>query len=267
MKGEAYAAGTVLNAVATFIGSAFPVDLKTKVFLEITDEKENYVVLKDQKFKSNLADEILKNFNINARIYVESNIPQGSGLGSSSAFANALIIAASRALGIKISSYEILKLNAEASIRAGVSYTGALDDAAASLLAKLVITDNKNMKILKEERIQGYVAVLLPRFKRGKIDVESMRRESWKLKKAIELAMSSRFCEAMVENTKFYCNFIGYPLEIAEVLWKNKICCGLSGNGPSFCAIGSKDDVNLASELWKDFGEVIISKIPEDPVF
>lgn len=266
MKGEAYAAGTVLNAVATYIGSAFPINLKTKVHLEMTDGK-TCIIINDKEFESKLAEEILNRFSLRAKVYVESEIPQGFGLGSSSAFANALIVAASKASGIKIGKEEILVLNAEASIKAGVSYTGALDDAAASLLARLVVTDNKSMKILREDRLKGYVAVLVPKFKRGKIDVEVMRREAYKLKKAIDLAFESKYCEAMVENTKFYCRHIGYPLEVAEVLWEKGICCGLSGNGPSFCAIGDKEEVEMASEVWKKFGEVIISKIPEDPVF
>ncbi|MEM4508675.1 MAG: shikimate kinase, partial [Archaeoglobaceae archaeon] len=71
--------------------------------------------------------------------------------------------------------------------------------------------------------------------------------------------------EVMVENTRFYCKLIGYPLEIVERLWEEGICCGLSGNGPAFVAIGNNDEISTAKEIWSEYGEVMICKIPKNP--
>ncbi|MET1124112.1 MAG: shikimate kinase [Archaeoglobaceae archaeon] len=262
MKGRAYAAGTVLNALATGIGSAFPIDLVTEVKVELGGSG---VFVNGVARKSRLADEILKHFGVKAGVMVKSEIPTGSGLGSSSAFANALIVAISRALGLKLSAFDVLKLNAELSLRAGVSYTGALDDAAASLLAKFVVTDNSKMRILRLDEVKGYAAVLIPRFGRGRIELEEMRRRSGELEKAVELALRGDYCGAMKLNTSFYCRLIGYPVEIAELGWKSGICCGLSGNGPSFCAFGSKKEMLELKDVWSGFGEVLIRRIPEEP--
>ncbi|MDI9646126.1 MAG: shikimate kinase [Archaeoglobales archaeon] len=266
MKAKAYAAGTILNALATGIGAAFGVDLKLEVDLVICDDlKQSVVVSKGAEFRSALVDEICGIFGLNAKVFVESEIPQGSGLGSSSALANALIVAICKAKKIRLSDEEILKINAKASLKAGVSYTGALDDAAASLLGDFLVTDNYKMKILKRWHFEGYSTVLIPRFKRGKIDFDLLRSRGEELRNAVKFALDGNFYDAMVENTKFYCRFIGYPVEIAELGWKRGICCGLSGNGPSYCGFGSKSEMEELAEIWKDFGEVIVRKLPSKP--
>ncbi len=264
MRAKAYAAGTVLNALATGVGSAFGVELFTEVSVELSDT--TVVINNGRIVRSKLVDEILSKLGVKAHVEIRSEIPPSSGLGSSSAVANALIIAVCRAAGLKIDSEDILRLNATASLKAGVSYTGAIDDAAASLLGGFVVTDNYRMEVLRRDEISGYVAMLLPRFRRADVDVGRLRKNSEKMKRAVELAMDGKYCEAMIENTRFYCEMLGYPIEIAEIGWKIGVCCGLSGNGPSFCAFGSKSEVEEVADLWLEYGKVIVRRLAEKPV-
>ncbi|MEM4472650.1 MAG: shikimate kinase [Archaeoglobaceae archaeon] len=264
MKGKAYAAGTVLNALATGIGCAFGIELFLK--LKIKPDDENVLIVNGTERKSDLIEKILSGLNERACVIVKSEIPEKSGLGSSSAFLNALLIAIYKKKRDELIASKLLKLNAEISLEVKISYTGAFDDASASLLGGLVISDNYRRGLKEWIILRGYAAILLPEFKRGNVDWEKIKRENYRLKN-VELKLKRHeFREVMRENTRFYCEMIGYPLEIAERLWKENICCGLSGNGPSFVAIGNKNEMNIAKEIWEEYGKVIVKKIPEKPV-
>ncbi|MEM1958164.1 MAG: shikimate kinase [Archaeoglobaceae archaeon] len=259
MKAKAYAKGTILNALATGIGSAFAIDLTLSV--RVKQDSESCLIVNGEERDSSVAEKVLKKFGIKARVKVKSEIPEKSGLGSSSAFLNALICAVTER---KIAS-EILSLNSELSLKAGISYTGAFDDASASLLGGFVISDNYRRVLWDWVIKKAFVAVLLPEFRRKDVDFEKIQRESYKLKGIDSKLRKHEFFDVMRENTIFYAELLGYPLEIVEKLWKEKICCGLSGNGPAFVAFGTKSDVATANEFWSSYGKVLIRKVPEKP--
>ncbi|MEM3477204.1 MAG: shikimate kinase [Archaeoglobaceae archaeon] len=259
MKAKAYAKGTILNALATGMGSAFAIDLTLSV--RVKQDSESCLIVNGEERDSSVAERVLNKFGIKARVKVKSEIPEKSGLGSSSAFLNALICAVTER---KIAS-EILSLNSELSLKAGISYTGAFDDASASLLGGFVISDNYRRVLWDWVLKKAFVAVLLPEFRRKDVDFEKIQRESYKLKGIDSKLRKHEFFDVMRENTIFYAELLGYPLEIVEKLWKEKICCGLSGNGPAFVAFGTKSDVATANEFWSSYGKVLIRKVPEKP--
>ncbi|MEM0088536.1 MAG: shikimate kinase [Archaeoglobaceae archaeon] len=259
MKAKAYAKGTILNALATGMGSAFAIDLTLSV--RVKQDSESCLIVNGEERDSSVAEKVLNKFGIKARVKVKSEIPEKSGLGSSSAFLNALICAVTER---KIAS-EILSLNSELSLKAGISYTGAFDDASASLLGGFVISDNYRRVLWDWVIKKAFVAVLLPEFRRKDVDFEKIQRESYKLKGIDSKLRKHEFFDVMRENTIFYAELLGYPLEIVEKLWKEKICCGLSGNGPAFVAFGTKSDVATANEFWSSYGKVLIRKVPEKP--
>ncbi|MEM2726682.1 MAG: shikimate kinase [Archaeoglobaceae archaeon] len=262
MIGKAYAAGTILNALATGVGCAFGIDLKTTAKVKI--DSENALIVNGEDRNPAILEKILSQFDIKARVVLKSSIPEKSGLGSSSAFINSVLCAIMKRKE-DLFAHEILRLNAQMSLKAGISYTGAFDDASASLLSGIVVSDNYKMKLYSWTPFTNKTAILIPEFKRGKVDWDKIKSNGDRLKHALENLKKLKFCEVMFENTKFYCEMIGYPIEIAERLWKERIFCGLSGNGPAFVAIGSSDDISTAKEIWKEYGEVIVSKIPEKP--
>lgn len=262
MIGKAYAAGTILNALATGVGCAFGVELMTIAKVKIGSE--NVLIVNGEERNPTILEKILSQFGIKAQVVLKSSIPEKSGLGSSSAFINAVLCAILKKEGDFL-AHKILRLNAELSLKAGISYTGAFDDASASLLSGIVVSDNYKMGLYSWTLLTNKTAILIPEFRRGNVDWNKIKSQSDRLKNALEDLKKLRFREVMVENTKFYCEMIGYPIEIAERLWKEGIFCGLSGNGPAFVAIGSSDDISTAKEIWKEYGEVIVSKIPENP--
>ncbi|MCS7129931.1 MAG: shikimate kinase [Archaeoglobaceae archaeon] len=261
MLGKAYAAGTILNALATGTGSAFGIELTTKAKVKLDDE--NVLIVNGEERETEILEKILSHFGIKAQVTVRTEIPERSGLGSSSAFINAILCSLMK--NKELLAHEILKLNAEISLKAGISYTGAFDDASASLLGGFVISENYQMKLRSWILSRKKTAVLIPEFKRKKVDWDKIKAESYRLSNALEDIKKLKFFEVMVENTKFYCEMLGYPIEIAERLWREGICCGLSGNGPVFVAIGSKEEVLTAKEIWQEYGRVLLRKVAEKP--
>ncbi len=266
MKAKAYAAGTVLNALATGIGSAFAIELLTEVKLEFDESLRRSVIVAGNDIKeSPVADRILSVFGKKAYVEVKSEIPAGSGLGSSSAFVNALIVAAMKACDEELDAQRILAANARLSLELGISYTGAFDDAAASLLGGFVVANNVKMKLYRRDELKRYAAVLFPNFGRGKVDWKKIKEKADKIKSVIPKLIEGDYCGTMISNTRYYCELIGYPVEIAEMGWKRRICCGLSGNGPCFAAFGSKSEMEELAEIWSSFGRVEVRRVPVQP--
>lgn len=263
MKAKAYAAGTVLNALPTGIGSAFGIEMKTVVKLRPSEDVR--VVINGVERKNIVAQRILHSTGVRAEIFVESEIPRGSGLGSSSAFVNALICAIKKMKGEKLDAFEMLRSNARFSLEAGISYTGAFDDASASLLGKFVVSDNRKMRLIRIDDFEGYSAVLLPEFRRSRVDWKKLRNNASEVKEGIDAALKGDYCEAMRLNTEYICKMLGYPVEIAKKGWKKGFCCGLSGNGPSYVAFGSKNEMEELEEIWSNYGRVYVRKLANKP--
>ncbi len=266
MKSKAYAAGTIINALALGYGSAFGLNMLTKVRLSVEDDlKRSLLIENGEEKESKIVDRVLSEFGIRGAVEVESEIPKGSGLGSSSAFMNALLLSVYKHLGIRLLAHEILRLNAKLSLELGISYTGAFDDASASLLGGIVISNNREMKLISWEFKRAKAIILIPEWGRGKISLDEIRRNPELVEKAVELALNGDYREAMILNSKHYCDRIGYPFEVIEKVRDLECFCGLSGNGPTFVAFGSKDSLKEVEGIWSEYGKVVWTNLAETP--
>ncbi len=264
VKAKSYAAGTVVNALATFKGVAFGIALKTEMKFSESNERGFYISDGERIERSTVAEKLMRDSGFEGGIFeVESEIPRKSGLGSSSAFMNCLILCAFKATGKELKAERILRLNARMSLETGMSYTGAFDDASASLLGGFVFSDNLKMKLYKRVEVDGKVVILLPSWERGEVDLERIRRGVYDIDRAFLLAMEGRFKEAMLLNSMHYCTKLGVPLEPVFAIQSYNVSAGLSGNGPSYVAFG--EDVDEVKDVWKDFGEVMVKEIVNKP--
>lgn len=259
MKGraESYAAGTVVNALATLKGVAFGIDLKTRAVFKEEDDLKGFYVLQGEKLeRSAIAEKLMRNSGIEGGVFeVESEIPRKSGLGSSSAFMNALIVSAMKVMGIELNAEKILRINARLSLECGMSYTGAFDDASASLLGGLVFSDNARMKLYRRDELNGRVIILLPEWERGEVNLREIRRDRDSVDRAFRLAMRGELKTAMYLNSLHYCTKLSLPLDPVTAVQHLDVNAGLSGNGPSYVAFGK--ELEEAKEIWKSFGTVI----------
>ena len=166
--GTAYSAATIVNAMATGYGAAFGIDLKTEANVTINsgqgicvktdvDESPQLVTLCIKRFLEKFAPG--EEYCINAEL--TSNIPVSRGLKSSSAACNAVLEAMKNAMSVECDVLELIKIGTAASIDCGVSLTGAFDDACASMLGGVVLTNNASNELIKRRPLEEDVAVVI----------------------------------------------------------------------------------------------------------
>lgn len=271
--GKASGAGTIINAIATYKGSAFGIDLWTYAEVELGDDFkgiEGEIEVEgeesadaDTRLIERCVGSVLRRFDLPLRGYVRtrSEIPVGSGLKSSSAAANATVVATLDAIGEEakeqIDALDAIRMGVDAALDVGVSITGAFDDACASLLGGFVITDNKNRELIKRTEKDSEVLILVPRKKAFTADTDVKRSRliaPW-VNIAYELALEERFEDAMTLNGFLYCaalNFDPEPMVKALECGVHGVC--LSGTGPSFVALVDEEKGERLGEVWSGLG-------------
>ena len=266
VEAVSHGAITIINAMATGKGAAVGVRLWTKAKVTLTDQPCSFTArnLTDKTESTRLVEEtaqyVLKRFGCARRFgaYVEtqSNIPIAVGLKSSSAVSNAVSLACVKALGKRASDLQVIKLGVEGSLRAGVTLTGAYDDACACYFGGVVVTNNTHRKILRRFKPRGRLHVLIhvPNQKKYTHDIDPAPLKN--IKSTIQLAhkeaLRGNYWNALTLNGLAYSNTFGYDtVAPIEALSAGALAAGLSGKGPAVAAIvpGSKTE-NVRS-AWR----------------
>ncbi len=285
--GKASGAGTIVNAIATSKGAAFGIDLWTYAEVELGANFKGIEGEIEWAGKKRAADTrliercvelVLRKFDLPLRAYVKtkSEIPIGSGLKSSSAAANAVVVAALDAIGReakeKIGVLGAIRLGVDAALDVGVSITGAFDDACASALGGIVITDNKNQELLKRVEKDSAVLIFVPHTQAFTADTDVHRSRliaPW-VSRAYELALEGRFEEAMTLNGFLYCAALRFdPEPMLKALECGVKGVSLSGTGPAFVAfVKDKEQEERLSATWRELkieGAVLKQRIYNKP--
>jgi len=266
-RARAPAAGTVLNALANHTGSAFAIDADTTATVELTDEPgvtgeiagapgadtaliERCVGIVTERYGEKRG----------GTVRTESEVPMAAGLKSSSAAANAAVLATLDALSVPIGPDGTLvredaaRLGVEAARDAGVTATGAFDDASASMLGGVTVTDNDGDELLAREPVDWDVLVWTPpeRAYSAEADVGRCERIAPIADFVAETALDGRYAEAMTVNGFAFCAALGFSAEpLIEALPEAR-GVSLSGTGPSVTAIGTADGLSRVRDRWAD---------------
>ncbi len=177
------------------------------------------------------------------RLVVRSTIPIAKGLKSSSAVAGAVASATARACGTAPQPGAVARLAAAAGRRAGVSATGAFDDALAGLEGGGVVTDNRRDVCLRRLELRaGLGAVLwIPEgsHPRAPSLVRAFGRRRGLARRAVDAAMDGDWPEAMALNSRLVEEVMGYRYDGLHRAAKaaGAIASGVSGLGPAFAAV------------------------------
>ncbi|MDM7934219.1 MAG: shikimate kinase [Methanothrix sp.] len=267
MRGYAWAKGaaTVLNAVAIWKGSAFGIDLRTEAEVVLDDSGcvRGDVPGVDTRLVVRCVELVLERLGCSygATIRTRSEIPVASGLKSSSTAANAAVLATLDALQEDMDLIDAAVMGVRASIEAGVTITGALDDALASMLGGVVVTDNREMRLLKREEISSEVVLLVPerRLYSRDTDIRRSRAIAPLAEVAFDLAMEGDYCRAMTLNGFAYCAALGLPSEpLLIALEAGARGVSLSGTGPSYAALVSSKAADRLEAAWSTLGGRVI---------
>lgn len=286
-RAEAPAAGTVLCALANGLGSAFAIDkyVTATVDLDSTDvgtatrtdsstsidgarnaDTANGDVTADVEGVPDADTALIERCvelvtaeygeGQSGHVTTASEVPMAAGLKSSSAAANATVLATLDALGVAdaVDRIEACLLGVQAARDVGVTITGAFDDASASMLGGVTGTDNRSDELLFREEVTWDVLVWTPPEQSFSADADVSRSERVAPVADIvhELAMEGRYETAMTINGFAFTATLGHPAEpMVDAL---PIADGvtLSGTGPSYVAVGNRDALEVVRDRWDE---------------
>lgn len=262
-RARAPAAGTILNALATGTGAAFAIDAYTLAEVELTPSGPVTGTITDApdadtRLIERCVERVVAAYggDEGGTVRTESDVPIAAGLKSSSAAANATVLATLDALDAldSVSREDAARIGVHAARDAGVTVTGAFDDASASMLGGVTITDNSEDELLKRDEVDWDVAVWTPpdRAYSADADVERCHRIAGLAEFVADTALEGKYAEAMTVNGFGYCAALGYSAEPLIEALPDAMGVSLSGTGPSVTAIGPADAVGTVADRWNE---------------
>ncbi|MFC4448290.1 shikimate kinase [Halorussus aquaticus] len=267
-RASAFAAGTVLNALACGKGSAFAIDAETTAEVELDDSG---VVTggvaeapdADTTLIERCVELVLAEYAADApggdgisggHVRTESEVPMAAGLKSSSAAANATVLAALDALGVaeEVPREEACRLGVRAARDAGVTVTGAFDDASASMLGGVTVTDNRTDELLARDPVEWDVLVWTPPEQAFSADADVARCERLApvAELVADLALDGRYADAMTVNGFAFTAALGFSADPMVEALPDVRGVSLSGTGPSFVAVGERAVLEQVRDRW-----------------
>ncbi len=262
-RARAPAAGTVLNALATGTGSAFAIDAYTTATVDLGPEDgiEGEIAGApdaDTRLIERCVERVVDRFGDGqgGTVRTESEVPMASGLKSSSAAANATVLATLSALGASeaIEREDACRIGVQAARDAGVTVTGAFDDASASMLGGVTVTDNTEDELLAREERDWAVLVWTPpeRSFSADADVDRCKQVAPMAELVADRALDGDFARAMTVNGLAYCAALDFPTEPIVEAMPLVEGVSLSGTGPSFTAVGAHSDLETVRDIWTE---------------
>lgn len=284
---KAPGSATIINAIATGCGSAFGIQLYVKAEVELKGSDPFINCSSDLDVDTTLmarcADKVVDRFrqeyglelDTGISIRTSSTLPVESGLSSSSATSNAVIMATVKALMKKyeledksksFDDLEMLNMGVDASLEAGVTITGAFDDASASFFGGFTITNNMMRKILEMDSMkEQHILVYMPNITSptAHSDVRRMKLIAPQVKLAYQEALQGNLHNAMTLNGLLYCAALGFNPKMAlDAIDAGAVASGLSGTGPSFVALAGDEYVDNIIEAWSSHpGKIIRTEV------
>jgi shikimate kinase len=265
MEGQATApaAGTVLNALATGTGSAFAIDRHLTASVSLTDASavEGRVAEDpdaDTRLVERCVELVAERFGEGegGTVETESDVPMASGLKSSSAAANATVLATLDALDAvdEMTRADAARIGVEAARDVGVTVTGAFDDASASMLGGVTVTDNDADDLLTRETVDWDVLVWTPpeRAYSADADVDRCRTVAPMAELVAELALDGDYARAMTVNGLAFSAALGFSTDPLLEAMPHADGVSLSGTGPSVTAVGDRSDLQPVRERWSE---------------
>ena len=283
---------TIINAISTGFGSAFGIGLGIEAEAKFSDVGVNCSsdLGVDPHLMNLCVEQVLDHYNIGSakdfddiipsldfgngegiEVKTKSNLPLGSGLSSSSALSNAVVMATAALVASEfclepLTDMEMINMGIDASLDAGVTITGAFDDASASYFGGVTVTDNAKREVLHWERMPDYnVLVFMPDKESlsGSSDVHRMKLIAPFVRIAFNMALDGDYLEALSLNGLLYGNALGFDNNIAlDALQAGALASGLSGTGSSFVAIVDDSSIDGVKEAWASYeGNVIETEV------
>ncbi len=269
--GEARAAISVVNALPLGIGSAIGVEwiVRATVTLEEGEGRGVHLSVDPPGSETPLVQGALRSAlrrfaparHPAVTLQLESTVPQGRGLKSSSAVSSAVVLAAARAVGREPDVEEVARLAAEIGRSTGTSATGAFDDALAGLVPGGVVTDNRYDTVLRRFNLDPglRVALWIPEGEHPRSPEVRRRfaRDPARARRAVDAALAGDWARAMILNSELVEHAMGYPYgPLRDALLRaGARAAGVTGLGPAIAAVAPAEAIDrVLSALPTDRG-------------
>ncbi|MDH3617261.1 MAG: shikimate kinase [Nitrosopumilus sp.] len=271
VKAVVHGAVSLVNAIANKKGATLGIDLSVEAVLETSPGKGIIIQSKNKTISSRLINKTVekiltkKELDQNKIILsLESEIPTGYGLKSSSAISSAVALACAKIFRPKLTDHQILLAGVVASIESKVSITGAYDDACSCYFGGFNVTDNAKKKIVRSGKIPSNLkAIIFVPKNRKRGNVKNLKTLSSVFENAWKLAKNSNYWEAMIINGLATSTILNSdPKIITALLEKGAIAASVSGNGPAIAAIVKKENEQNVKKVFSSLdGNIIVSKV------
>ena len=262
-RASCFGAGTIVNAIAIGRGAAFGLALRVTATAETKPEDLDVRVHVpdglDPALVRSCAERVLRLSaqEVGIEVTVTSEIPVSRGLKSSSAVANAVVLACAQALGAPLEPLQVIGIGVDAALDAGVTITGAFDDACASFFGGIVATDNRARKLLVADRFpSGLVAVV-------EVPDRTIAKSSLKgtdfvpirpqVEEAFRLVLGGDYFRALEVNSAAYAPLLGVDESPAiRARAAGAKAAGVTGTGPSILALVAPPHVDAVRRAMND---------------
>ena len=271
VKATVHGAVSIVSAIANKKGATLGIELKVEVTIETSEGKGIEIQSENRSLSSRLINKTIEK--IVSKKYLEKNkmlitidseIPTGYGLKSSSAISSAIALACAKIFKPKLTDKQILVAGVDASIESKVSITGAYDDACSCYYGGFNVTDNGKRKRIQFERIpSNLIAVIFIPKNRKRGNLKKLKILSSVFNNAWELAKEKKYWESMTINGLATSAILNSdPKIIIDLIEKGALAASVSGNGPSIAAIVKKDNLSNVKKVFEALeGNVIVSKV------
>ena len=271
VKATVHGAVSIVSAIANKKGATLGIELKVEVTIETSEGKGIEVQSENKSLSSRLINKTIEK--IVSKKYLEKNkmlitinseIPTGYGLKSSSAISSAIALACAKIFKPKLTDKQILVAGVDASIESKVSITGAYDDACSCYYGGFNVTDNGKRKRIHFERVpSNLIAIIFIPKNRKRGNLKKLKILSSIFNNAWELAKEKKYWESMTINGLATSAILNSdPKIIVDLIEKGALAASVSGNGPSIAAIVKKDNVSNVKKVFEVLeGNIIVSKV------
>ena len=273
-KATVHGAISLVNAIANQKGATLGISLKVESTVESTEGKGIIIQSENQSLSSRLINKTVekivskKDLDQNKiTITLDSEIPTGYGLKSSSAISSAIALACAKIFKPKLTDQQILLAGVDASIESKVSITGAYDDACSCYYGGFNVTDNaKKKRIHFEKGPSNLTAVIFIPKSRKRGNLKKLPILSSVFEVAWELARKTNYWEAMTINGLATASILNSDSKIiTDLIEKGALAASVSGNGPSIAAVVKKENEAAIKKVFSALeGSTIVSKISNE---
>jgi shikimate kinase len=270
-KATVHGAVSLVNAIANQKGATLGIELKVEATVETSPGKGISIQSENKSLSSRLINKTIekivskKDLEENKiSITLDSEIPTGYGLKSSSAISSAIALACAKIFKPKFTDQQILLAGVDASIESKVSITGAYDDACSCYYGGFNVTDNaKKKRIQFEKGPSNLIAVIFIPKNRKRGNLKRLKILSSVFENAWELSRKANYWDAMIINGLATSSILNSePKIITDLIEKGALGASVSGNGPSIAAITKKENESAIKKVFSTLeGNIIVSKI------